>query len=86
MRPIIELARERLGIGEEFLESYGRYKAKISLPCVRQLKGNHDGKLVLVTAISLDLGRVMWWPSALWHKHDEPPPVAPAREAALVDD
>ena len=52
MRPIIELARERLGIGEEFLESYGRYKAKISLRYVKQLKGNHDGKLVLVTAIS----------------------------------
>ena len=52
MRPIIELARERLGISEEFLESYGRYKAKISLRYVKQLKGNHDGKLVLVTAIS----------------------------------
>jgi RND superfamily putative drug exporter len=26
---------------------------------------------VLVTALNLDLGRVMWWPSALWHKRDE---------------
>ncbi len=52
MQPITELARERLGIAEEFLEPYGRYKAKISLRYVKQLKGNHDGKLVLVTAMS----------------------------------
>ena len=34
---------------------------------------------VLVTALNLDLGRVMWWPSALWRRHDDigddlPPP------------
>jgi formate--tetrahydrofolate ligase len=52
MQPITELARERLGIADEFLEPYGRYKAKISLRYVKQLKGNHDGKLVLVTAMS----------------------------------
>ena len=52
MQPITELARERLGIAEEFLEPYGRFKAKISLRYIRQLKGNHDGKLVLVTAMS----------------------------------
>ena len=52
MQPITELARERLGIADEFLEPYGRYKAKISLRYVRQLKDNHDGKLVLVTAMS----------------------------------
>ena len=31
---------------------------------------------VLVTALNLDLGRVMWWPSALWHKRDEDDPEA----------
>ncbi|MDF2968152.1 MAG: Multidrug efflux transporter AcrB [Nocardioidaceae bacterium] len=31
---------------------------------------------VLVTALNLDLGRVMWWPSALWHKRDDGDPLA----------
>ena len=52
MRPIVPLARERLGIPEESLESYGRYKAKVSLDYVAQLESHPDGKLVLVTAIS----------------------------------
>src|SRR5690348_14419150 len=52
MRPIIPLARERLGIPEESLEPYGRYKAKVSLDYVAQLDGRPDGKLVLVTATS----------------------------------
>ena len=52
MRPILELARERLGIPEEYLEPYGRYKAKISLRYLKQLQGNRDGRLVLVTAVS----------------------------------
>src|SRR5689334_2281215 len=52
MRPIIQLARERLGIPEERLEPYGHYKAKISLDYVAQLDSRPDGKLVLVTAIS----------------------------------
>ena len=50
--PIVPLARERLGIPEESLEPYGRYKAKVSLDYVSQLEGRPDGKLVLVTAIS----------------------------------
>src|SRR6186713_3459771 len=52
LRPILQLARERLGIPEESLEPYGRFKAKVSLDYVRQLSGRPDGKLVLVTAIS----------------------------------
>src|SRR5690242_6748377 len=52
MRPIAQIARERLGIPEEQLEPYGRYKAKVSLDYVRQLGGRPDGKRVLVTAIS----------------------------------
>ena len=31
---------------------------------------------VLVTALNLDLGRVMWWPSALWRKRDDGDPMA----------
>ena len=52
MRPIEELARERLGIPAESLEPYGHYKAKVSLDYVAQLDGRPDGKLVLMTAIS----------------------------------
>jgi formate--tetrahydrofolate ligase len=52
MRPIQELARERLGIPAESLEPYGHYKAKVSLDYLAQLAGKPDGKLVLVTAIS----------------------------------
>ena len=52
MRPIVQLARERLGIPEEQLEPYGRYKAKVALDYVTHLDGRPEGKLVLVTAIS----------------------------------
>ena len=52
MRPITQLAADRLGIAEEHLEPYGRTKAKISLDYLASLKDRPDGKLVLVTAIS----------------------------------
>src|SRR5579862_7024344 len=52
MRPIVKLARERLGIPEESLQPYGQYKAKIALEFIDTLKERRDGKLVLVTAIS----------------------------------
>jgi formate--tetrahydrofolate ligase len=52
MQPIVRLARERLGIPEEALEPYGRFKAKVSLGFIDQLKNKPDGKLILVTAIS----------------------------------
>ena len=52
LKPIVPLARERLGIPEEHLEPYGHYKAKISLDYLAKLKDRPDGKLVLVTAIS----------------------------------
>jgi formate--tetrahydrofolate ligase len=52
MQPIVPLARERLGIPEEDLEPYGRFKAKISLEYIESLKNRPDGKLILVTAIS----------------------------------
>ena len=52
MQRIAEVAREKLGIGEEHLEPYGHYKAKVSLKYLDTLKGKKDGKLILVTAIS----------------------------------
>ena len=52
MLPIVRIARERLGIPEESLEPYGRFKAKVALDYIRQLDDRPDGKLVLVTAIS----------------------------------
>jgi formate--tetrahydrofolate ligase len=52
MRPIVPLAKERLGIPEDSLEPYGHYKAKVSLDYVAQLKDRPDGKLILVSAIS----------------------------------
>src|ERR1700753_2381044 len=52
LRQILQVAEGRLGIPEESLEPYGRFKAKVSLDYVRQLSGRPDGKLILVTAIS----------------------------------
>ena len=52
MRRINDVAQERLGIPEEALEAYGKYKAKISLDYISKLNGRPNGKLVLVTAIS----------------------------------
>jgi len=51
MRPIGEIAA-KLGIPDEALSPYGRYKAKIGLDYVASLKDRPDGKLVLVTAIT----------------------------------
>ena len=52
MRPILQVATDRLGIPADSLEPYGRFKAKVSLDYVRRLSGRPDGKLILVTAIS----------------------------------
>jgi formate--tetrahydrofolate ligase len=52
MLPIIDLAKERLGIPAEHLDPYGHYKAKLSLDYVGSLEGRPDGRLILVTAIS----------------------------------
>ena len=49
--PIIEIAK-RLGISEDDLELFGKYKAKVSLDVLTRLKDKPDGKLVLVTAIT----------------------------------
>ena len=51
MKPIKELASQ-VGLVEDDLELYGKYKAKISLEAISKVKDNKDGKLVLVTAIN----------------------------------
>src|SRR6202022_1031320 len=51
-RPILDIAREKLGIGPEHLEPYGHYKAKVSMDYVKSLKGRPNGKLILVSAIT----------------------------------
>ena len=43
MRPIIDLAREKLGIAPENLEPYGHYKAKVSMDYVKSLKDRPNG-------------------------------------------
>ena len=43
---------EQIGIHEEELEQYGKYKAKISPDVYKRLKDKKDGKLILVTAIN----------------------------------
>ena len=48
----IEKIAEKIGIKDEELEQYGKYKAKISLNAIERLKGEKNGKLVLVTAIN----------------------------------
>ncbi len=50
MLPITEVA-DRLGIENKYLEQYGRYKAKVDLSLLDE-RGGHDGKLILVTAIT----------------------------------
>ena len=49
--PITRIA-EALGIPDDALEPYGRYKAKVSLPHLRTLRDRPRGKLVLMTAVS----------------------------------
>ena len=52
MRPIVEVAADKLGIPAEHLYPYGHYKAKVSLDYVASLAGRPNGKLILVTAIT----------------------------------
>src|ERR1700726_2867022 len=51
-RPIIDLAKEKLGIAAENLEPYGHYKATVPMDYVKSLQSKKNGKLILVTAIS----------------------------------
>ena len=51
MEPIVKVA-EKLNLGEDDIELYGKYKCKISLDVLNKNKDKKDGKLVLVTAIN----------------------------------
>ena len=51
LKPIREIA-ESLGVREEELEPYGRYKAKLNEALFQRVKDAPDGKLILVTAIN----------------------------------
>ncbi len=51
-RLIMDVAKEKLGIGPESLEPYGHYKAKVSMDFVKSLKDKKNGKLILVSAIT----------------------------------
>lgn len=51
MLPIGQVA-ETLGISEDELEFYGKYKAKLSHDLWKRVESNPDGKLILVTAIN----------------------------------
>jgi formate--tetrahydrofolate ligase len=51
MKPIEEIAA-MLDISDDFLEMYGKYKAKVDYNILNQLKDKEDGKLILVTAIT----------------------------------
>lgn len=51
MQKITDVAA-KLGIGEDDLELYGKYKAKLSYDLIRRVEDNKAGKLILVTAIT----------------------------------
>src|ERR687895_406035 len=51
-RPILDIAKEKLGIAAENLDPYGHYKAKVSMDFVKSLQSKKNGKLILVTAIT----------------------------------
>lgn len=63
MKTDIEIAREadkalitdvakKIGIDEDYLEHYGKYKAKLTEEYIQSIEGNKEGKLILVTAIN----------------------------------
>ncbi|PJI08798.1 MULTISPECIES: formate--tetrahydrofolate ligase [Clostridium] len=51
MKPISKIA-EKIGLGEDDIDLYGKYKCKISLDVLKKNASKKDGKLILVTAIN----------------------------------
>lgn len=51
MKPIIQIA-EKIGLTDDDLELYGKYKAKLSSDTLSKIQGNPNGKIILVTAIN----------------------------------
>jgi len=52
LHPIGQVAQTKLGIDPEYLEPFGKFKAKLPLSYVESLKNRPDGKLILMTAIT----------------------------------
>ncbi|WP_349763896.1 formate--tetrahydrofolate ligase [Fusobacterium sp. SYSU M8D902] len=48
---IMEIAK-KIGLSEDSIEQYGKYKAKVNLEVLKELEAKKDGKLILVTAIT----------------------------------
>lgn len=48
---IMEIAK-KIGLNEDYIEQYGKYKAKVDLKVLKDLEEKKDGKLILVTAIT----------------------------------
>ncbi len=51
MKPIMEIVKN-LNVDEDYIEQYGKYKAKVALSILKDKADKVDGKLILVTAIS----------------------------------
>lgn len=51
LKPIAEIV-EKVGIGFDDIELYGKYKAKLSFDKIKEVQSNEPGKLILVTAIN----------------------------------
>ena len=51
LQKITDIAK-KIGLDEDDIELYGKYKAKISQEAIEKLQSNKDGKLILVTAIN----------------------------------
>jgi formate--tetrahydrofolate ligase len=51
MKPIVEIAR-KIGLEENDLELYGKYKAKLSNEALAKIKTKESGKIILVTSIN----------------------------------
>ncbi|TYS78010.1 formate--tetrahydrofolate ligase [Rossellomorea aquimaris] len=51
MQPILDIAK-KIGLTEDDLELYGKYKGKLSYEAIHKLKDHANGKLILVTSIN----------------------------------
>ncbi|WP_041580582.1 formate--tetrahydrofolate ligase [Bacillus sp. 1NLA3E] len=51
MKPIVEIAAN-LGLGEDDIELFGKYKAKLSNQALKKVHTNKNGKVILVTSIN----------------------------------
>lgn len=51
MKPIVEIAKT-IGLTEDDLELFGKYKAKISYEALSKIESNNSGKIILVTSIN----------------------------------